>query len=736
VEKVVSGKVGQWVATAIAVVAIMAGVTVLTGVAVVQQQLVRERFYNTSLVHNDVYGRVYSEVLTDPELTNTAERLLGDLHVSVVDPTEARIFTTNALHLVLPPSRLQVAVEQFLTAVLAYIRGDTAQLAGDVNVQAIIPDVQAAAVEYARSALAAARPETMSTLDSYRAAVGEFATRLTAGIIPSSIPVPVSTLPVAGITAALSVAVGSRVAAPIAELIEGSVSAGDARDALITAITPRVENVAHSAAAAVSRTLDRGGDFGVVGALARHADTTRAMVAASIDPARRAVSWFGPWTAVVGFALVFAGVGGLLFVHRGHWGRALALIAGALMAAGLAVNVLWFVARHSVNPPLHPATSTGPGTWNLPAGLRHVVRDVEGTLANELQRAVWRISLIPIVLGVAIAVALAVVRLRNERAVRIGVAAIAAAGTAAVVVNAFVPEASNARACDGHAELCDRPYDKVVQAATHNSMSSPDVVQIWPEQDLTIRQQLDLGVRTLLIDVHYWPAISSPEQLTRLEPSLPPEAARLIMSIAPDRFRAHAGLFLCHVLCALGGVPLSDGLSQVRSFLADNPNEIVTLIVEDDVARADLVRAFGDAGLVDNVYQHTARQPWPTLGDLIDHNQRLVVFAENSGPPPTWFQSAFDDIADTPFGFATASDMTCAENRGAPDASLFLINHWVSGPAPDRATALSVNQTDTVVARAQRCAQERRRSPTFIAVDFANLGDVVRAVDILNGVKS
>jgi hypothetical protein len=719
-----------------AVVAITAGVTVLTGVVVVRQQLVRERFYQRALVRNDVYGRVYTEVLTDPELTVVAERLIGNVHGGLVDPAAARIFTTNALHLVLPPSRLQLAVEQFLTAVLAYIRGDTAHLGGDVDVQAVVANVQAAAVEYTRSALAAERPQTTSTLASYRNAVHDFTAKLTAGNIPDSIPLPVDKLPVADVTAVLRAAVGPRIAEPVAALIDGSVSSGDARDALITAITPRVTNVASAAALAVSRALGRGDEFDVVGELARHADTTQARIASSLDPARRAVSWFGPWTAVLGFALVFAGIGGLLFVHRGHWVRALALVAGALVIGGVAVNLIWFVARHGINPPLHPATAAGHGTWNLPAGLRHVVRDVEGTLAGELQGAVWRVSLIPLAFAAAIAVALAVVRLRRERPVRAGVAAVAAVGAVAILVGVLVRGHNNVRACDGHAELCNRPYDKVVQAATHNAMSSPDVVQIWPEQDLTIRQQLDLGVRTLLIDVHYWPAITSPEQLTRLEPALPPQAARLVMSVAPDRFRSHPGLFLCHVLCALGGVPLSDGLAQVRSFLADNPDDVVTLIIEDEVTRADLVRALTNAGLVNDAYSHEPRQGWPTLGELIDRNQRLVVFAENSGPPPTWYQSAFDEIADTPFGFPKPSDMTCVANRGTPDAPLFLINHWVSGPAPDRSTALTVNQTDTVVTRARRCARERQRSPTFIAVDFANLGGVLQAVDILNGVKS
>ena len=66
------------------------------------------------------------------------------------------------------------------------------------------------------------------------------------------------------------------------------------------------------------------------------------------------------------------------------------------------------------------------------------------------------------------------------------------------------------RACNGHVELCDRPYDEVVYAATHNSMSSPDVVPVWPEHDGDLEAQLDAGVRALLIDTHYWPPVTRP----------------------------------------------------------------------------------------------------------------------------------------------------------------------------------------------------------------------------------
>ena len=64
------------------------------------------------------------------------------------------------------------------------------------------------------------------------------------------------------------------------------------------------------------------------------------------------------------------------------------------------------------------------------------------------------------------------------------------------------------------------------------------------------------------------------------------------------------------------------------------------------------------------------------------------------------------------------------------------MNHWVSrqSSAPDRATAVGVNDHEVIVERARACQHERVLMPNYIAVDVYNLGDQMGAVDTLNGV--
>ena len=58
-------------------------------------------------------------------------------------------------------------------------------------------------------------------------------------------------------------------------------------------------------------------------------------------------------------------------------------------------------------------------------------------------------------------------------------------------------------ACNGHRELCTRPYDEVAFPATHNSMTAADENWYLPEQPTGIVGQLDDGIRVFLIDSWY-----------------------------------------------------------------------------------------------------------------------------------------------------------------------------------------------------------------------------------------
>jgi hypothetical protein len=288
--------------------------------------------------------------------------------------------------------------------------------------------------------------------------------------------------------------------------------------------------------------------------------------------------------------------------------------------------------------------------------------------------------------------------------------------------------------CNGHAELCDRPVNEIAYVASHNAMSISQYGWLWPSHDGTITDQLDAGVRALLIDTHYWDTQEVVAgALAQLEPQLRPVAEKTLAKVGiADR----AGTFLCHMSCGLGYRPFEQTLAELSTFLAENPREVVFAVVQDAISPTDTEVAFKTAGLDQYLFTHRPGAPWPTLRQMIDANQRLVVMAEENGPPPDWYQNVWDNTMETPYTFINYDDFSCAVNRGGEGKPFFLLNHWIQRGSPNRVDAEIVNDYEFLLNRARQCEQERGKLPNFIAVNFYQNGDVFRVVDELNGVSS
>ncbi len=258
------------------------------------------------------------------------------------------------------------------------------------------------------------------------------------------------------------------------------------------------------------------------------------------------------------------------------------------------------------------------------------------------------------------------------------------------------------RRCNGHAALCDRPFDQVAFATTHNSMSNSDEGWSLPNQQHGLEQQLADGIRAMLLDTH-------------------------------DDNGTPA---LCHAYCALGKRDLADALGAIAEFLTQHPNEVMAFLIEDNVSASDTAKVFEATGLDAFVYAHPGGAPWPTLGEMIDSGERLVVTAQSGGPPPAWYLHLWDEAWDTPYSFKSVDEFSCEQNRGSTSNALFLLNHWVEDPVPNEGLSAQANQYDVLLGRARQCQTESGKFPNFIAVNHYATGDLFRVVDALNDVGS
>jgi hypothetical protein len=311
--------------------------------------------------------------------------------------------------------------------------------------------------------------------------------------------------------------------------------------------------------------------------------------------------------------------------------------------------------------------------------------------------------------------------------------------------------AANGLACDGFAQLCDRPYNEVAFAGTHNSMAAADEGWFAPEQPDGVIAQLNHGIRVLLIDSWYGQATTRPGFVATAAggyEAAVEEARAEFGSAAVDSFlRLHKAIgarkgpvrpYLCHGPCEMGATEWEPLMVRVRSWLVAHPREVVTFFIEDEVTPADTAKVFRQAGLLPYVYTPSADGTWPTLGQMIDSGHRLVVEMERQGGGSTypWLMQGFHWVQDNPFGSFSKADLSCAPNRGLPSSPILLINYWLTNDYRTLVTdSRKINPYAVLWPFVARCQQERGMLPNYVAVNFYNEGDVFRVVDQLNGVN-
>lgn len=222
-------------------------------------------------------------------------------------------------------------------------------------------------------------------------------------------------------------------------------------------------------------------------------------------------------------------------------------------------------------------------------------------------------------------------------------------------------------------------------------------------------------------------------------------------------------LELCHTDCSLlDGGSLEKFLSGIKSWMDDNPNEVVTILLvnSDDESTATFGSVFVSSGI--SKYGYTPKSTtapistWPTLQSLVTANTRLITFIasityDTSFP---YLLNEFDYVFETTFGVTSLSGFNCTLQRPSTLSSsksavsagyMGLVNHFADTAEgfgitipdiPDLTTtnSPSTNTTGALGLNAQQCESEWGEKPTFMLVDFWNVGPSIQTADDMNGI--
>lgn len=254
--------------------------------------------------------------------------------------------------------------------------------------------------------------------------------------------------------------------------------------------------------------------------------------------------------------------------------------------------------------------------------------------------------------------------------------------------------------CNGYASLCDRRFNEVVYAGSHNSMSSQEMKWFAPNHLYGMKRQLEAGVRAMMLDLYQW----------------------------------KGGEYLCHGDCQFGSRPLVEGFTILREFLDKHPNETLSLFFETYITDSKLAQAVKDSKLEKYVYAHPLGKPWPTLREMVTSGKRVLLF-NKSGGTPSWLHKQDTYVWENHYAAKTADDLTCKRRRGDRTQPLYLLNHFLTSPIALKELAEKINFNPFFLERVQKCQKQEKQLPNFIMVDFYSVGDLLKVVNTLNGVS-
>jgi outer membrane protein assembly factor BamB len=273
----------------------------------------------------------------------------------------------------------------------------------------------------------------------------------------------------------------------------------------------------------------------------------------------------------------------------------------------------------------------------------------------------------------------------------------------------------------------NRGYDQYCYLTTHNAYASTAEGWMYSQQTNNIASQLADGVRGLMLDI--WTQV----------------------------INGTTTIVFCHGSCSISSFIgpfwawplLSDTLTQIKTFLDNNPTEVITIFFEQRLGgnASLLMPAFTAAGLqnylflAQNTSQGTgpngqpvnwdvATQGWPSLSWMGSNNKRLVLFSDwgtenpnggnQDGCPWVWAYAV-----ENQYGNASLGGGCLARGGSQPLSStaqtLFIMNYFPTvDPSVDDIT--EINDFNRVMPKCTTCTALANRLPNYIAVDFYQYG--------------
>ncbi|KAF9198572.1 hypothetical protein BGZ49_000581 [Haplosporangium sp. Z 27] len=297
--------------------------------------------------------------------------------------------------------------------------------------------------------------------------------------------------------------------------------------------------------------------------------------------------------------------------------------------------------------------------------------------------------------------------------------------------------------CNGYAGLCSKTYDVVTYATTHNAYSYTPPGALALNQDNNITIQLGDGIRALMLDAYQSNNTNDIElcHTSYLFETSQTTATTTTMVKKPNTHRNQS------LGSLLDAGPLSKVLTQIKTFMDTNPNEVITIFWENagSLPASQFETVYTNAGLSSYLYTQTAgNKSWPTLAQMISSGKRLVNYIDHGADSSVpWLMNEYSYIFETPYQISKGDEYPCTVDRPLNQRQqMYVLNHFLSGnitiggqtfDLPQPGVAATTNGPD-LITHVNDCQKTFAQNPSFLAVDFYEKGSILPTVAQLNGV--
>ena len=193
----------------------------------------------------------------------------------------------------------------------------------------------------------------------------------------------------------------------------------------------------------------------------------------------------------------------------------------------------------------------------------------------------------------------------------------------------------------------DKPLAETTMVFAHNAYNSVAYGANWPNQNLSISEVLDMGINGVELDVYY------------------------------DK----GELRLCHLLCADYGLgsslKMQDALTEVATWMKNNPDKVVFLKIEDHLDEQgkkllrEMTKEIFDANKIftpENLTQDFDNT-WPSLNSMSAAGKNLVLMPQSDMKDPSMFAGGWGGQFKQPYtsgNIAKARDLGFQIDRTNP----------------------------------------------------------------------